>query len=284
MINSTQFIVFDIERNFRPYKSEDPSEIVDIGALKIDVSTMKVIGEFSELVKPSAPLTRHTTKLTGITKRDLIGVEKFPQIIEKFIQFIGEDSIFISWGKEDYRFLSQDCTLHGVECPCMEKESRFDLQKFVFQAYEELFEHTPSLQFAVEQLGLTWEGRQHRALADAENTANIFLKVYSEKDINKRYKRHGELVLVKNGQLTEKAKKKMRKWVFKEMRKNTERPFVWSTFESSDTWESITERYYISESVVALLQNHFRTAVRKAERQLKYLAEMEKAQEDNFSR
>ncbi|MGG5738183.1 MULTISPECIES: exonuclease [Bacillus cereus group] len=275
MKNATHFIVFDIERNFRPYKSEDPSEIVDIGAVKIDASTMKIIGEFSELVKPSASLTRHTTKLTGITKQDLIGVEKFPQIIEKFIKFIGEDSIFISWGKEDYRFLSHDCTLHGVECPCMEKESRFDVQKFVFQAYEELFEHTPSLQFAVEQLDLTWEGRQHRAFADAENTANIFLKAYSERDINKRYKRHGELELVKNGKLTEKAKKKMRKWVFKEMKKSAERPFVWSAFESSDTWESIMERYYISESAVELLKKHFPTAVRKAERQLRYLAEME---------
>lgn len=273
--------MFDIERNFRPYKSEDPSEIVDIGAVKIDVSTMKVIGEFSELVKPSAPLTRHTTKLTGITKKDLIGVGNFPQIIEKFIQFIGEDSIFVSWGKEDYRFLSQDCTLYGVECPCMEKESRFDVQKFVFQAYEELFEHTPSLQFAVDQLRLTWEGTQHRALADAENTANIFLKVYGERDINKRYKRHGELELVKNGKLTEKAKKRMRKWVFKELRKNTERPFVWSAFESSDTWESITERYYISESAVELLKKHFPTAVRKAERQLRYLAEMEKVVEES---
>ena len=58
----------------------------------------------------------------------------------------------------------------------MEKERRIDLQKFVFQAYEELFEHTPSLQSAVEQLGLIWEGKQHRALADAENTANILLK------------------------------------------------------------------------------------------------------------
>ncbi|MGE7880417.1 exonuclease [Bacillus sp. NPDC094077] len=275
MKNAAHFIVFDIERNFRPYKSEDPLEIVDIGAVKINTSTMKIVGEFSELVKPSAQLTRHTTKLTGITKKDLIGVGNFPQIIEKFIQFIGENSIFISWGKEDYRFLSQDCTLHGVECPCMEKESRFDLQKFVFQAYEELFEHTPSLQFAVEQLGLIWEGKQHRALADAENTANILLKVYSERDINKRYKRHGELELVKNGKLTEKAKKKMRKWVFKEMRKNTERPFVWSTFERSDTWESITERYYISENAVELLKKYFRTAVRRAERQLKYLAEME---------
>ena len=49
----------------------------------------------------------------------------------------------------------------------------------------------------------------------------------------------------------------MRKWVFKEMRKNTERPFVWSTFESSDTWESITERYYISEPTIELLKNIF---------------------------
>ena len=280
MKNATHFIVFDIERNFRPYKSEDPSEIVDIGAVKIDASTMKIIGEFSELVKPSAPLTRHTTKLTGITKKDLIGVEKFPRIIEKFIKFIGEDSIFISWGKEDYRFLSHDCTLHGVECPCMEKDSRFDVQKFVFQAYEELFEHTPSLQFAVEQLDLTWEGRQHRAFADAENTANIFLKAYSERDINRRYKRHGELELVKNGKLTEKAKKKMRKWAFKEMKNSTERPFVWSAFENSDTWESITERYYISESAVELLKKHFPTALRKAERQLRYLAEMEKLEEE----
>ena len=273
--------MFDIERNFRPYKSEDPSEIVDIGAVKIEASTMKVIGEFSELVKPGARLTRHTTKLTGITKKDLIGVEKFPQIIEKFIRFIGEDSIFVTWGKEDYRFLSHDCTLHSVECPCMEKERRIDLQKFVFQAYEELFEHTPSLQSAVEQLGLIWEGKQHRALADAENTANILLKAYSERDITKRYKRHGELELVKDGKLTEKAKKKMRKWVFKEMRKNTERPFVWSTFESSDTWESITERYDISESTIELLKKHFRTAVRKAERQIRYLAEMEKVVEEN---
>ena len=139
----------------------------------------------------------------------------------------------------------------------MEKERRIDLQKFVFQAYEELFEHTPSLQSAVEQLGLTWEGKQHRALADAENTANILLKAYSERDITKRYKRHGELELVENGKLTEKAKKKMRKWVFKEMRKNTERPFAWSTFESSDTWESITERYYISEPTIELLKNIF---------------------------
>ena len=55
-------------------------------------------------------------------------------------------------------------------------------------------------------------------LADAENTANILLKVYSERDINKRYKRHGELELVKR-KTNRKSEKKMRKWVFKELKK-----------------------------------------------------------------
>ena len=64
--------------------------------------------------------------------------------------------------------------------PKYRKRNRIDLQKFVFQAYEELFEHTPSLQFAVEQLALTWKENSTVLLADAENTANI-LKVYSER-------------------------------------------------------------------------------------------------------
>ena len=38
----------------------------------------------------------------------------------------------------------------------MEKKEEL-IYKICFQAYEELFEHTPSLQSAVEQLGLIWE-------------------------------------------------------------------------------------------------------------------------------
>ncbi len=79
------------------------------------------------------------------------------------------------------------------------------------------------LHFAVEQLALTWEGKQHRALQMLKNT-NILLKVYGERDINKRYKRHGELELVKTEKLTEKAKK-MRKWVFKRTKRKYRTPF-----------------------------------------------------------
>ncbi|KEK22237.1 exonuclease [Bacillus gaemokensis] len=277
------YIVLDVERNFRPYKSHDPLEVVDIGAIKIEASTMRMNGQFSALVKPSAPLTRHTTKLTGITKQDLIGVDKFPQVMEQFVHFIGENYTFVSWGKEDYRFLKQDCELHGVKCPCLEREKRFDLQKFVFQAYEELFIHTPSLKLAVEQFALDWEGKQHRAFADAKNTANIFLKVCKEKDIYKCYKRNEELVLMKGGVLTEKAKKKMKRWVFKALKENEHIPFTWDTFVNSNIWRNILERYYIEDKTLVLLQNYFSTAVKKGERQLRFLTEMEKGSHNKCS-
>lgn len=268
------YIVFDVERNFRPYKSQDPSEVVDIGAIKVEASTMRMIGRFALLVKPTAPLTRHTTKLTGITKQDLKEVEMFPKVIEQFLQFTEDDCMFVTWGKEDYKFLAQDCQLHHIECPSIENERKFDLQKFVFQAYEELFIDTPSLKFAVEQFALEWEGKQHRAYADAKNTLNIFLKVCKEKDIYKRYKRNEELVLTKNGVLTEKAKKKMKRWVFKELKKKEHIPFHWTDFQNSKTWGNIEERYYIHEDTIILLQNYFTVAVKKGEQQLRVLEEM----------
>ncbi|HEK9102105.1 exonuclease [Bacillus pfraonensis] len=274
------YIVFDVERNFRPYKSQDPLEVVDIGAIKVEASTMRIIGRFSSLVKPTAPLTRHTTKLTGITKRDLKEVEMFPKVMGRFLQFAGDDSMFITWGKEDYKFLAQDCKLHNIECPNIETERKFDLQKFVFQAYEQLFIHTPSLKSAVEQFALEWEGKQHRAYADAQNTVNIFLKVSKEKDIYKRYKRNEELILTKNDVLTEKAKKKMKRWVFKELKKKEYVQFTWGDFQNSKTWGNITERYYIDNNTIQLLQNYFTIAVQKGEQQLRVLQEMNNKMND----
>lgn len=274
MYEPKYYIVFDIERNFRPYQSDAPTEIVDIGAIKIEASTMSTIEVFSSLVKPSASLSRHTTKLTGITKQDVKGAEKFPEVIERFRTFLGEDYMFVTWGKEDYGFLTEDCTRHHVKCPNLERERRFDLQRFVFHAYKELFLNPPSLKFAVAQLNLEWEGKQHRAFDDAKNTANIFFTAAKQKDIRKRYKRDVELILVKNGSLTEKGKKKMKRWVFKEVKKRGHSQMTWDTFINSKTWESVSEQYYFDHTTLLLLQNYFHTALKKAKQQLQILATM----------
>lgn len=272
MYEPKYYIVFDIERNFRPYQSEAPTEIVDIGAVKIDASTMSVVDVFSSLVKPTASLSRHTTKLTGITRQEVKGADKFPSVIARFREFVGEEYMFVTWGKEDYGFLTEDCVLHGVEGPDLTKERRFDLQRFVFNSYEELFPNQPSLKFAVEQLGLEWEGQQHRAFADAQNTAKLFFFAAKEKDIRYPYKRKIEHVLVQNGTLTDKGKTIMKRWVFKELKKSRRSTLSWETFMKSETWENLTEQYQFEAATLLLLQQHFKAAFKKAKQQIRAAA------------
>ncbi|HWO96641.1 MAG TPA: exonuclease [Bacillus sp. (in: firmicutes)] len=263
------YIVFDIERNFRPYQSEAPTEIVDIGAVKIEASTMSVVGTFASLVKPTASLSRHTTKLTGITKQELKGADKFPAVIARFREFIGEEYMFVTWGKEDYGFLAEDCVLHKVEGPNLTKERRFDLQQFVFNAYEDLFPNQPSLQHAVEQLGLEWEGEPHRAFADAQNTANLFFAAAKEKDIRHSYKRRIEHVLVQDGVLTDKGRTMMKRWIFKELKKSRRTSLSWEGFMKSKTWENLLDQYQFEEATLLLMQQYFKTAFKKAKRQMR---------------
>ncbi|WP_078409950.1 exonuclease [Priestia abyssalis] len=266
------YIVFDIERNFRPYQSEAPTEIVDIGAVKIEAGTMSIVEIFSSLVKPTASLSRHTTKLTGITKQEVKGADKFPAVIARFRKFVGEEYVFVTWGKEDYGFLTEDCMLHDVEGPDLTKERRFDLQRFVFSAYEELFPNQPSLKFAVEQLGLEWEGEQHRAFADAKNTANLFFAAAKDKDIHHSYKRILDDVLVKGGALTDKGKTMMKRWIVKELKKSRRSSLSWDTFMNSETWENLTEQYEFKDTTLLLLQQYFKTAFKKGKQQIRAAA------------
>lgn len=281
MYTPNYYIVFDIERNFRPYKSEFQDEIIEIGALKIDANSFEVTEKFNCLINPMSPISKHTTKLTGITKTDVRTAPKFPEAIKLFRDFVGEEYLFVTWGKDDYSFLVEDCILHDEECPYIGKERRFDVQNLVFNAYETLFEQQPNLKFAVDQLGLEWEGDQHRAFYDAKNTANILVKVLKEKDIRKPYKRTAELVLVKNGVLTDKGKKIFKNWVFKELKHGGHETLDWTLFKGSNTWSSINERYNFELATIEQVKSYFPTALEKAVQQLEYLAEMNAAKQQD---
>ncbi|MBO9129242.1 exonuclease [Bacillus sp. 165] len=271
MYEPKHYCVMDIERNFRPYQSKEPTEIIDIAVIKIEASTMKILDVFSSFVNPTAPISRHTTKLTGITRKDVAHAKRFPQVIKQFESFIGEESMLVTWGKEDYSFLQADCKQHNLSCAVIPKEKRFNLQQFVFHAYTELFPHQPNLKFAVEQLELEWEGEAHRALDDAINTANLFLTVAKQKDIQQSYKASVELFLVQNGALTHKGRKKLKRWIFKELKKSGQSDMTWETFIKSRTWENVTEQYHVDELTLLLLHRYFGTALRKVKQQIKIL-------------
>jgi len=49
----------------------------------------KLIGEFSELIDPECEITAEITKITGITNEDVIGKQKFRQLLQQIEDFVG---------------------------------------------------------------------------------------------------------------------------------------------------------------------------------------------------
>ena len=82
------YTVIDIETTgFDPYFNE----IIELSALK--VRDKKIVGEFSTLVKPNVPVSEFITKLTGITNEELENAPKIENVISKYIEFIGDDTL-----------------------------------------------------------------------------------------------------------------------------------------------------------------------------------------------
>lgn len=90
-------------------------EIVQIGAGRFDFSSMKIIDEFSILVKPvkNPVLSDYFIDLTGITNEDIQkdGVD-LRTAVEQLLAFAGHAPL-VSYGG-DHVIVNEDCKLKGI--------------------------------------------------------------------------------------------------------------------------------------------------------------------------
>lgn len=173
-------IVFDLEFNCPRIGKKGKSEIIEIGAVKLD-SKLNVIGTFKSLVKPVRypKLNKFVRKKTGISQSDLDRAETFPDVIARFRDWIGQqgDYRFCTWGKEDLTFLKGHCKNYKIPDKWLCKNySNVQSQLSGMCCY------TPggcmlSLKNAVKAFKIPDCGKRHRALADALYTAEIFIRM-----------------------------------------------------------------------------------------------------------
>ena len=114
------FIVLDLEATCWKEKPHDPRmEIIEKGAVKVDLAKSLIISEFDMLVRPvlNPELSAFCTELTGIETTDVRHAEYFVQVYPKFVKFCGSrrDNILAAWGDYDKRQLQQDLALHELE-------------------------------------------------------------------------------------------------------------------------------------------------------------------------
>lgn len=182
------YIVFDLELN-QDFATLDrkltknrqaPFEIIQLGAVKLD-SEFNKVNSFNEFVKPLIyqKLNPFVEELTGITQEKLSIAENFPEVFNRFIDFIGDkDSVFCVWGASDISELYRNADIHSLSRTALPR-------KYInIQPYVSLHFHFPAknllrLEHAVQALSIPIQNSFHDAFNDALYTAEVLKKIYN---------------------------------------------------------------------------------------------------------
>ena len=175
------YIVMDMEWN-QPWPGSPSAkkvlpvqirgEIIQIGAVRL-TQTQEVADEFQIMIKPKyyRHLNRRVSKLTGIKESRLReeGVP-FPEAIEAFKEWCGEDIIFLTWGFDDIGILRENLQLFELNTDFTEKWYNAQM---IFNAQTDGSNSQKALKTAMEIFGIEATRPAHDALGDAYHTALI---------------------------------------------------------------------------------------------------------------
>ena len=172
------YVILDLEWNQSSTGREEiskslPFEIIEIGAIQLN-SDRKMVDEFSELVKPQVyhEMHRVTRKLIHLQMEQLEQGRPFPEVMEQFREWCGDDYIFCTWGPLDLTELQRNIRYYHLE-PLSDGPIRFlDVQKLFSIAYEDK-KSRRTLEYAIDYLSIEKDIPFHRAFSDAYYTAKV---------------------------------------------------------------------------------------------------------------
>ena len=159
------YVVFDIETTGL---SKEKEMITEIGAVK--VADGKIIDRFSTFVNPQRPISAEITKLTGITDDMVKDAPTIENVLPEFLKFC-EDTVLVahnaSFDTGFIRIAAERAELGELH------HTVVDTLELARALLPELNKH--KLDIVCEHLGVTLNGH-HRAVNDAEATAEVFIK------------------------------------------------------------------------------------------------------------
>lgn len=183
------YIVLDLEWNQCPTgKSEEiehlPFEIIEIGAVKLD-EEHHAIDSFREVVRPQVYTSLHykTKEIVILRDIDLKNARRFPDVIQDFLTWCGENPCFCTWGPADLTELQRNLSYHNLKIPFSFPLLYFDIQKIFSIVYEDR-KSRRSLEYAVDFLHIPKNVPFHSALSDAHYTALIMKSLTNEQIVS----------------------------------------------------------------------------------------------------
>lgn len=175
------YIVLDMEWN-QPWPGSPSAkkvlpvqirgEIIQIGAVRLKENG-EVADEFQVMIRPKyyRKLNRRVSKLTGIKESRLKeeGIP-FPDAMEQFHSWCGEDIVFLTWGFDDIGILRENMQLFKLD---ESWTGKWYNAQMIFNAQTDGSTAQKALKTAMEIFGIEATRPAHDALGDAYHTALI---------------------------------------------------------------------------------------------------------------
>lgn len=153
-------------------------EIIEIGAVRVS-SDGHMLDEFRCLVKPQyvEAISLGVSRITGLNARMLEGAPTFREALRLLSDWVGNGRTrMVAWSENDEAQMISECTAKGLELPA-NMTRWLDLQR-VFPRAMDMRSRRKCMSlhdaFAWFDRELS-HGNEHRALADAEHTAELLV-------------------------------------------------------------------------------------------------------------
>ena len=145
---------------------------IEIGAVLVEDN--KIVDRFQSLMNPGMKVSRFIEEYTGITNRMLDSAPSVAHVMHEFTRFMAQHHLVAHNAGFDSRFLDAELQRIGQqrcqEFACLLLVSR--------RVYPELTSH--SLESLVRCKNIQTDGVHHRALADAEMTAHLWINMVND--------------------------------------------------------------------------------------------------------
>ena len=179
-MDDSRILVFDLECTC--WKGRPPAgmrqEIIEIGCSMFNKDTNQITQRRSFIVKPiTSDVSAFCTKLTSITQSmvDSEGISLKEACEQILSEYDSQNVISSSWGRTDTKYLKDDCRFAGIKYPL--SKIHINLQRR-FMLHMGL-KHEMSVTNALKHVGMEFDGKQHRPVDDAYNTALLLSHVMS---------------------------------------------------------------------------------------------------------
>ena len=199
------FVVFDIETTgFSPINNR----IIEIGAVK--VVDGEITDRFSSFVNPDVPIPFRIEQLTGINDNMVLDSPQIDVVLPQFLEFCQNSTLVAHNASFDMSFIIENCNRLGIA----NDFTYVDTVGIARVLLPDQAKHT--LDAVAKTMGVSLENH-HRAVDDAEATAEIFVKFIklleedgkdtlkkvnalgeSNPDIVKKLPTHHAIILAKN--------------------------------------------------------------------------------------